>query len=431
MIFGICLMSILLNTIYAQGPNSCVGHCGSSATNCWCNDQCESHHDCCSDYKEVCGSELMHLKILTQYPKAQCLDGSNAGYYFRNSSSGNGKFLLYFEGGGWCYDTNCKTPTRAGTLANCRDRSKTSIGSSKSWAKTKSQTGSMSANREENPVFYDWNVVYMPYCDGTSFSGNVDSDVDGLFFRGKIILESIINDLKKNTNIQKAKQVVVSGGSAGASAVYYHVDKMVEMLALDNGEVLAMPDAGFFLDLPDKDGVDCWPNQMRSVWDISNGYEALHEGCLERFSSNQYKCLFPQYYTDLLKTPIFLIQSLYDSSELWYTLNLSCCPAGCESYPTCKGTLFALFQKMRQQHIDAWSQLVTKAGNGIWAPACIAHTLTWGEWTNTTWEVPAHSGNTMATSVERWLTKNNSDHKNWQYQDAVSWPSNSPCHTAD
>ena len=35
--------------------DSCAGHCGSKAQSCWCNDECEAHHDCCHDYDAVCG----------------------------------------------------------------------------------------------------------------------------------------------------------------------------------------------------------------------------------------------------------------------------------------------------------------------------------------------------------------------------------------
>ena len=34
---------------------SCEGHCGSWAEHCWCNDECEAHGDCCSDYEAACG----------------------------------------------------------------------------------------------------------------------------------------------------------------------------------------------------------------------------------------------------------------------------------------------------------------------------------------------------------------------------------------
>lgn len=35
-------------------PNSCVGHCGGSAGNCWCDDQCAGYGDCCADKASVC-----------------------------------------------------------------------------------------------------------------------------------------------------------------------------------------------------------------------------------------------------------------------------------------------------------------------------------------------------------------------------------------
>mmetsp|Transcript_106488 Transcript_106488/g.299260 ORF Transcript_106488/g.299260 Transcript_106488/m.299260 type:complete len:132 (-) Transcript_106488:152-547(-) len=34
--------------------SSCVGHCGSYADTCWCNDACVAHGDCCDDYKQEC-----------------------------------------------------------------------------------------------------------------------------------------------------------------------------------------------------------------------------------------------------------------------------------------------------------------------------------------------------------------------------------------
>ena len=57
-----------------------------------------------------------------------------------------------------------------------------------------------------------------------------------------------------------------------------------------------MPDAGFFLDLPSYKGENCWPVQMRSLFNVT-GYGALHKGCLARFppsSGDSWKCLFPE-----------------------------------------------------------------------------------------------------------------------------------------
>merc|ERR1712159_919684 len=146
-------------------------------------------------------------------------------------------------------------------------------------------------------------LVYVPYCDGTSFSG--DAEVDGLHFRGKTILNALLAELKGTVDVQSAEQVVITGGSAGASAVFYHVDEIVETLALTGGEVVALPDAGFFLDRRDKDGIDCWPNQMQSIWNVSNGYAAL------RASNRSHGNVFTQNITQTSskRVPLFCIVS--------------------------------------------------------------------------------------------------------------------------
>merc|ERR1712060_896279 len=103
--------------------------------------------------------------------------------------------------------------------------------------------------------------------------------------------------------------------------------------------------------LRDKDGIDCWPAQMRSVFDVANGYSALNKGCLARFPSEPWKCLFPEYYADLLKSRMLPLNSFYDSSEIGYTLRLSCCVAPCSGWePFCNATEQELLLALRGQH---------------------------------------------------------------------------------
>ena len=85
------------------------------------------------------------------FPHARCLDGSQAGYYIRTTNSSHNKWLIYLEGGGWCYDQTCAADTQA-TIANCKERSGSDLGSSKSWSATYTAQGSLSPDRRENPV---------------------------------------------------------------------------------------------------------------------------------------------------------------------------------------------------------------------------------------------------------------------------------------
>ncbi|CAE8606148.1 unnamed protein product [Polarella glacialis] len=204
-----------------------------------------------------------------------------AGYYWRQGAA-EGRYLLFFEGGGWCYDANCDSPTAEGTLADCRKRSEGRLGSSNSWSATKDGswfTGMLSSDLLQNPIFNNWTLIYLPYCDGTSWSG--DAVVDGLHFRGRAILDAVMTELGDVRGITSASQVVLSGGSAGASAVLWHGDALAGRLrrVAPAAEVVALPDAGFFLDLPDRWGTSSWPRQMRSIFNVSNGYGSLHLRC--------------------------------------------------------------------------------------------------------------------------------------------------------
>lgn len=92
---------------------------------------------------------------------AVCLDGSAPGYYIRRGiRAGEDKWILHLEGGGWCGDE-----------ADCLQRSKTALGSSINWPLTAEFHGFLSDDPAVNPDFYSWNMVFLMYCDGSSFSG--------------------------------------------------------------------------------------------------------------------------------------------------------------------------------------------------------------------------------------------------------------------
>ena len=92
-----------------------------------------------------------------------CLDGSAAGFYIREGSgSGVNKWILHLGGGGWCLNET-----------DCYHRSMTWLGSSKSWPSSVAIGGFLSDNSTVNPDFYNWNIVYLMYCDGASFAGSM------------------------------------------------------------------------------------------------------------------------------------------------------------------------------------------------------------------------------------------------------------------
>lgn len=92
--------------------------------------------------------------------------------------------------------------------------------------------GLLDADPAINPMMYNWNKVYIGYCDGASFGGNVPlgTYVDGpdgkqkIYYRGKMILDSAFDSLLTDRNMKAASDVLISGSSAGGLAVLQHID---------------------------------------------------------------------------------------------------------------------------------------------------------------------------------------------------------------
>ena len=111
-----------------------------------------------------------------------CLDGSPGAYYInKGTGEGSTKWIVYLLGGAWCF-----FPTFLGKddkrKMGCYERSQTgmgdhsvTIGTSNGLPPTMqfNQHGNiLSDDPAKNPYFYNWNRVFVIYCDGFSFAGN-------------------------------------------------------------------------------------------------------------------------------------------------------------------------------------------------------------------------------------------------------------------
>ena len=157
------------------------------------------------------------------------------------------KFVIHHLGGGWCT-----------SIENCFDRGQAkTYGSSEDWRSTvvceledggsfddvKKPTptplkgslpchadggmhGLLSPDPAANPMTYNWNKVFIGYCDGASMGGNVDKPVpvpdskDVVFFRGRAILDAAYDKLLDKLDLNHATDVLVSGSSAGGLTVF-------------------------------------------------------------------------------------------------------------------------------------------------------------------------------------------------------------------
>jgi len=240
---------------------------------------------------------------------AACLDGSPAAYYFRaGSGSGANKWLLNFQGGGWC-----------NSLTDCLGRSKTVLGSSLAYPATENyDTGFLSTSQLINPLMYNWNVAYFPYCDGASFSGNNNTitQVSGtsLYFRGFQNLRAYLKDLNANHQFQMGTDYVIGGCSAGGLAVYLHVDWWRDNLPA-TARVRGLPDSGYFLDYNSPNFTPKFANDMRWIFKQQNVSSGVNQGCIAGAKDTS-DCIFAEHTVPFIKTPIFPLQSRYDSWQI-------------------------------------------------------------------------------------------------------------------
>lgn len=253
---------------------------------------------------------MMQLNLLSSYPNARCLDGSTAGYYFTpGHGSGGNKFYIDHQGGGWCE-----------TMERCLQRSTTTHGSSLDWPEEAEWRKShlFSTSPDDNPLVYNWNKVYIRYCDGSSFTSNQQDpvEVDGvmLHMRGISILDAVMADLStSDKGLATATDAIIGGCSAGGLSAILHCDRWTDHIKghSPNAKVVCAPESGFF--------VDYRPlvSDRVTFFDLMGHTALLHNpvlptNCVDNTEGMLFQCMFPEMIAQHLETPLFVMQSKYD-----------------------------------------------------------------------------------------------------------------------
>ena len=275
----------------------------------------------------------VNLSSYAETTGARCLDGTPAVYYFRKGvGSGANKWYIHHQGGGWCESWD-----------DCLGRSKGGLGSSHGYPPSMSMVnGYFDARPSINPMMYNWNMVLMRYCDGGSFSGNNETvatyNGTKLYYRGKRIREAVFDSLKTEHNIGKATDAVISGCSAGGLATFLHTDQWCDSLQKDaKVKCVGMPDSGFFLDYQDPryagGGLRNTPggtyhSGLKWVFTTMNASAGVNQDCVKAHATGpphdpdtpSYLCMFAEHTSPFTHTPLFPLQSEYDSWQTGHVL---------------------------------------------------------------------------------------------------------------
>jgi hypothetical protein len=378
---------------------------------------------------------------------AVCLDGSPPAYYIHWGSGADiNKWIFHLQGGGWCTD-----------LADCYGRSKTSLGSSKSYPSVANQSGYdfLNINPAVNPDFYTWTSVFLNYCDGASYSGNADQPAvynnTNLFFRGFRILDAVIDSITKGSPVPlpsggagplltNATDMILTGTSAGGLGVYLHADYIGSLIP-PTINFRAMSQVGFFINAVSAQGYSSFSDIYMNIATMQNSTAGLpqqvNEGCmLTRPPAYQWQCFFAQFTYPHIRTPIFVQNSKMDNWQLSNILseaNVPCCaqvedPAmvACVNDPSkqCNSTQFASFTGYSAQFMAALNASVAASpnsfqSNGGLITSCDLH----DHMLDNGWNRIKVNGQSMRQILTPWLLGNVKS--SWTFD--VEWPNNPTC----
>ena len=271
---------------------------------------------------------------------ARCLDGTPVRYWVSsNPGSKSKRFVIDLMGGGWCE-----------SLADCATRAygpRCWLGSSNpeclaaespagngmpgvvfnetmDLADIPSCLGSrwcgglMDSDPAVNPTA-NYTRVLVPYCDGGSYAGGnftstlvtlANGTVAPLYFRGRLNLHAILDDLIVNHGLGDAEELVLTGNSAGGLAVYWHVDDIAARLPRTT--VIGAPDSGYFMTAPE---FPSWPAFLK--WGVQqfNASGGLNQACVAGVRAgggDPATCTFPEVVSPYIASPLFVMQSRFD-----------------------------------------------------------------------------------------------------------------------
>ncbi|XP_050273348.1 pectin acetylesterase 12-like [Quercus robur] len=299
---------------------------------------------------------------------AVCMDGTLPGYnWHRGYGSGANSWLIQLEGGGWCNN-----------LRSCVYRKTSRHGSTAYMEKEIAFTGILSDKAGYNPDFYNWNRIKLRYCDGASFSGDSENKAAQLQYRGQRIWLAAMEEFMSK-GMRSAKQALLSGCSAGGLASILHCDEFRGLFS-GNTKVKCLSDAGMFLDAVDVSGGRTLRNYFGGVVGSQGLKNTLPRVCTDHLDPTS--CFFPQNLVGNIKTPLFILNTAYDSWQIQSSLAPpSADPSGywhdCRlNHSKCSPAQIQFLQGFRNEMLKAINRFSLSKQNGLFINSCFAHCQT-------------------------------------------------------
>ena len=231
------------------------------------------------------------------------------------NSTGSKGWVIHMSGGGWGFRKNT---TSAGARFN-RDGAPLHGGGSAGTAAPPAPPGFncygdgcdgiMSGDAGMNPLFHEFNKVFIPINDGTSFTGNLDEPIPAssppvypnkwpIYIRGGRIITAVMSFLMRDHGMAGATDVIITGGSSGGMAVYLNCDRIADQIHAVSPKirVTCLADAGMFLDHPGLSGEPTLSPEFVDSFYAWNSSAMTNQACIAHYSplGTPWKCIFSQ-----------------------------------------------------------------------------------------------------------------------------------------
>mmetsp|Transcript_78084 Transcript_78084/g.220809 ORF Transcript_78084/g.220809 Transcript_78084/m.220809 type:complete len:406 (+) Transcript_78084:66-1283(+) len=337
-------------------------------------------------------------RFLGEYPLALCNDGSPAAYYFRPGADRSRQWLVFLEGGMWCWDRHSCAPGLHGVF------------SSKFFPRTNKAVAQWASKLhglfDQDSPLAQANIAFVRSCSNDGFMGDASLAAGRAarelgkpgpwHFRGRRIIDSVFADLRTRTGLgDTSRDMLVFGGcSAGARGAIASLDYVASSLA-GRARTVGLFDSPLWVPIPPLNpGVVSFTNQTSAAITLFNS-SFISEECGSAYpGAERWKCLFPAFRLPFVHTPYLLSHSQYDKFAInWNVRRFLWMPKSKLNH-----TVLEFAEQYRSQVV---SHLPTPVGPGkaIFSSACYFHCTTmfsFVHWIRV-------QGLTLLELLQRWL----------------------------
>ncbi|PVD28472.1 hypothetical protein C0Q70_11060 [Pomacea canaliculata] len=192
-----------------------------------------------------------------------------------------------------------------------------------------------------------------------------------LYLRGAIVFDVLIDYLRTYTLFRDAEQIILTGSSAGGLGALIHADRLRQRLPETVITLHLVIDGSLFLDVLDINGVPTMANLLHNMYSLHHAFNSagIKECTRLMNQEEEWRCILPELYHKFVFSPIFFINSLYDTWFRDNALGISC------SAQECPSTHLTQVESFKSRLLQEGMEILKLKKNGLFFTPCPAHTF--------------------------------------------------------